>query len=443
MPGLVGPSRVAIALAPSKGGGVDPAGSSPLRYWKASQIAGADGAAISSWPDLSAANDPAVQATSAQRPTLDLDGANGQPGVVFDGADDVLGFSRVTTARTLLQVIRFSRPFKSFAPLIGDTYNADKTFLGGAADSPLIIVSPFGASANGVDADTRLNGKPVGRLAVQPRPTQLAVVAVRTASAFAATSLSYGGTQSRYFGGVIAETILWDRYVSDAELAGYERWLCARYGIGYQSAIGDPKASIVFDGDSLTYGVGSTSSLTYPNQLLALLTGGAPYYANWNTAIGGSSAGTILSSRYDATVAPLRAIAFPKDIYAVWSGTNDLGGGVSGATLYTTLKGIWAKARADGRKVIAFTITPRSGTGVSAGFETQRGIVNTAIRSDPTLYDGLVDVAADSRIGDAGDELDATYYVTDGDGGHVHFNNTGYGVIAALARPVFEAVLAA
>ena len=48
----------------------------------------------------------------------------------------------------------------------------------------------------------------------------------------------------------------------------------------------------------------------------------------------------------------------------------------------------------------------------------------------------IADVAADTRIGDDGDEDDATYYV---DG--VHLNDTGYGIVAQIVADAINTLV--
>lgn len=54
-----------------------------------------------------------------------------------------------------------------------------------------------------------------------------------------------------------------------------------------------------------------------------------------------------------------------------------------------------------------------------------------------TFADALADVAADTRIGDAGDELNTTYYhLTD----RVHLNNAGYAVVAPIVKAAIDSI---
>jgi hypothetical protein len=76
--------------------------------------------------------------------------------------------------------------------------------------------------------------------------------------------------------------------------------------------------------------------------------------------------------------------------------------------------------------VLALTVLPRANCPPGAQFEAQRSRLNDRIRANWAVFaDGLVDVAADGRIGAAGASLDQQYY-TDG----VHLNARGYAIVA-------------
>ncbi|CAN5320058.1 hypothetical protein BH10PSE1_BH10PSE1_00910 [soil metagenome] len=436
--------RSAILNGASRGrGGIDPVTMSGLlRSYRASNITGvADGGAVASWPDASPSNSPATQVTGANRAALSLAGAGGQPGVVLDGTDDYFNMTALTTGRTLLMVMRFDRPFNAYVPLIG----SDTAFAGGGAEHMPLILLPNVAAVNGQNADCWFNGKAVGKLKAQARPSSLAVIAVRTAANFSANILTYGGAAGRFFRGLMAECHVFDRGLTDAEIVSASRWLCSRYGISFESRIVGPTANLVFDGDSLPFGQGSTGDNSFPAQLQAALTGGAQYFTRYNAAVAGSAAWTIAATRYAAAIPALYSDAFPKNIYQIWTGTNDLAGGNTPASVYASLKSIWAQARATGYKVAAFTIIARNGGLAisSAAFETARQDLNVLIRSDQTLYDGLVDVGADSHFDSTADTADGTYYIQTGSpADQTHLTNAGYAVLAGLAKPVVEALAA-
>ena len=100
-------------------------------------------------------------------------------------------------------------------------------------------------------------------------------------------------------------------------------------------------------------------------------------------------------------------------IFSVCGGTNDLGQGRTDAQIYADLQTLWANAKADGYRVIAYTVPPA--TGYTVPQEAYRVALNTSIKSDKSLYDWLVDLSTIYP-----DPSDTTYYQVDG----THFNTT-------------------
>ncbi len=83
------------------------------------------------------------------------------------------------------------------------------------------------------------------------------------------------------------------------------------------------------------------------------------------------------------------------------------------------------------------TVLPRTSVGQPADQEGKRQIYNALIRSHwEEFADGLCDFAADSRLGDDGDQNDTTYFNADA----THMNTTGYGVIAELVEAAILAL---
>ena len=80
---------------------------------------------------------------------------------------------------------------------------------------------------------------------------------------------------------------------------------------------------------------------------------------------------------------------------------------------------------------------PRSDTAAPADFEAKRTAFNADLRQTwASHFAALVDVAADPRIGDAGDELDPTYYDAD----RVHLKATGLAIVADLVQPTLASL---
>lgn len=196
-------------------------------------------------------------------------------------------------------------------------------------------------------------------------------------------------------------------------------------GVNYTVNPG-PARKVVFAGNSLTRGAGSTGGNTYPARALAILG------ADWtgvNSGVDGQSAADIIADyadqvgqHYDGTKSV--------NVLVLWELTNDLYFGATAATAWSRYRTIAAAARAQGFRVVLATALPRDQPGLIAGFEAARAAANALVLAGwRPVCDALMPLHQDTRVGDAGDEADATYYDADS----VHMNNTGYGVVAAHA----------
>jgi lysophospholipase L1-like esterase len=194
-------------------------------------------------------------------------------------------------------------------------------------------------------------------------------------------------------------------------------------------AHGSNPTVVVCDGDSLTAGIGGTA---YPTQLATLL--GASYAVTQH----GVSAQTLGEVMNDCEAQADLSISSSavENVYVQWAGTNDNYYGLSADQIIGRITCAVERRLARGwDRVLLLTMLPRSDAGTPGTFESKRQTINTAIRAMATSQVKIVDVAADTRIGDAGDELDTTYYAAD----KVHMNTTGYGVIAQAVADVITA----
>ena len=120
-----------------------------------------------------------------------------------------------------------------------------------------------------------------------------------------------------------------------------------------------------------------------------------------------------------------------KNKVVLWGGTNDIAlTGQTGAQAYTRLQACVATLASEGYSagsILVLTMLPR---GSDAGVEANRQSLNAAIRGGSGYV--LVDVAADSRIGDPGKQTDLTYFSAD----QIHLNNAGYALVAAAVSGV-------
>lgn len=201
-------------------------------------------------------------------------------------------------------------------------------------------------------------------------------------------------------------------------------YISAGYPIDYRNA--------AFEGDSLTVGVGSTGGNEYPTQTMALFSDVWHYY---NFGVNGQTVAQMIAdaaSQVDPTLVPPAV-----NICILWGGTNSLYFGGTAAATYADIVTYCNARRAAGWTVIVGTITPRTNAGTPGTFEADRQTVNAAIRANwPSFADALADIAADSRLGDAGDETDTTYY-TD----LVHMTDAGYAVVASIVHATMLTLL--
>lgn len=189
--------------------------------------------------------------------------------------------------------------------------------------------------------------------------------------------------------------------------------------------------TLVFEGDSLTYGVGSNPGNDYPSQCTRLLGGDINVF---NQAVGGSTLTQDIPGRMvmaDGFFDPQRL-----SVYVLWAGTNDMKAlERPAAEVFELYRQNMLQRRAKGFKTVAVTILPRSSPSTSATFEPNRQAFNGLLRAGwKEFADVLADIAADERIGDEGDQHGS--YFSDG----VHLNDAGYYLVAQAVAKAIESI---
>jgi lysophospholipase L1-like esterase len=191
-----------------------------------------------------------------------------------------------------------------------------------------------------------------------------------------------------------------------------------------------PIGLIVFDGDSLTIGTQATDP--YPSQLMRMWGGGVRW---WNLGVGGQGVADMLGdaaeqvdTKYDARRG--------RNVVVLWGGTNDMALRLRSPQQVLELTRQYCEERRDqGFLMVVTTTLPRSGRIDPDDFEGRRQDLNALLRAQwRDFADALVDVAADPRLGDPGDEMDRRYFDAD----RVHLNDTGLGEIAKLVYPALK-----
>lgn len=183
---------------------------------------------------------------------------------------------------------------------------------------------------------------------------------------------------------------------------------------------------VVADGDSLTLGTGATNAATqsYPAQLKTMCAGKVDVT---NLGVTGHNAGQVPHAGYDT---PFKA-ARTKNVYVLWIGTNIAS--LTPAQAYADIVAACGTARATGYKVLVGTIINRT----DVDNEAYRATLNASIRSGwNTIADGLVDFAADSRLGGVTAANSTVWFNAD----KVHLNASGYTIIANIVKTAIDAL---
>ena len=192
-------------------------------WWDASQLALADGAAVTSWIDLSGSGNHLGAATAT--PTFKTGVLNGEPVVRFNAAEQML---RTVATVPLGHIFLVTR----FLPATFPTYNGLVT---GLAGNDLLLVGLSGSTTWYVhpvaEYTYRLDG--VVYPPNWPAPVGGVFGCIGVSRAPAMTSpLQIGqdrGEVSRYWDGDIAEIIVYDRVLTDPERIQVEDYLEAKW----------------------------------------------------------------------------------------------------------------------------------------------------------------------------------------------------------------------
>lgn len=232
------------------------------------------------------------------------------------------------------------------------------------------------------------------------------------------------GTDRSFWGGV-REVIIYNRAVTDQELADLRTYAQSR-GAVYAS---QARNVLLFIGDSITTGQTAALNRNYQRHLRALM----PPCVEYTIAKGSAGLSTMLTDRptyYDPYVT-----AGKRCVVSIFAGSADIGAGASGATAFTRVTTLAADLRTAGfGKICVTKMLPRT------GFDAERAAYNGAMTSDGLAsFDALSEWGADSNMGQQDQHLNETYYHTD----HLHPNATGHqvgaGHLATALRPLLLA----
>jgi len=187
----------------------------------------------------------------------------------------------------------------------------------------------------------------------------------------------------------------------------------------------DPLRVIVFDGNSLTASRGGVPA--YPS----LITVPAALQTVNVAAIGST---TVDQDRLAATNVDPWLRAGP-GLVVMWEGANDLYFGATAAEAIAHLQQYAARRRAVGWTVVLATLLPRADVGLSPNYEWRRQQVNAWLRVGRGRGDGLIDLARDPEMGQAGQERDPRFYLPD----RVHLAAAGARRVARIVAAALQA----
>lgn len=188
---------------------------------------------------------------------------------------------------------------------------------------------------------------------------------------------------------------------------------------------------MVFDGCSLTNDTGLAVADRYPSVVNAAITHPHSFY---NSGIGGENIAEMAAGTA-SYVDPYYKSNRAHNICIPWAGTIELGtDGWTAQEAYDAYVDYCEARRAVGWQVVAVTALPRS---ESAAYYALRSTYNTLIRDNYTDFaDALADVAADTTIGEDGDETNETYYRD-----KLHMTAAGYVIVAGIVQTAIETLL--
>ena len=223
----------------TSGGSVPPAATATRKFWlDANQLTGlTDSGYVSYWPDADGNGTSLSQSTATEQPTYRTNVLNGRPVVRFDASDDGLSGGPGVTGPA----------WAMFVVLIpGAAYNAravqdgsHNLFVGVGGDGHWDFYAARGISNS------------AGPTVVAGTPTCLTIRYDGSTSSFRVNGVDHTGDSgsaqppaalalgasgyvtNQPWGGDVAEVILYDGSVTDAQRASIESYLSTKWGLGF------------------------------------------------------------------------------------------------------------------------------------------------------------------------------------------------------------------
>ena len=246
-----------------------------LQLWlKADAEVDALNGTVSGWHDQSGNGNDAIQTNTSRRPLLVANALNGKPVLSFDGVNDKLGLTGSTpmTQFTLFMVVKNNAPVPgqehsdhvmAFGAPTGDGYFvlfggldriSDRIEIGGPAGGVRAVIpniAVFGEwriitiVTDQKIYSTTLRGNGIDATMTPSAGTNIPI------SVPMGTGGGIGGADNSPFGYLLtahcdfAETIVYNRVVSDSEILAVENYLADKYNISITTGIEDSQEKII------------------------------------------------------------------------------------------------------------------------------------------------------------------------------------------------------
>lgn len=167
----------------------------------------------------------AIQTTQANKPLLKLNGANNKPSLLFDGVNDFMDFSEISTIRSAFFVVNKISDMSIYAPLLGHptlhdwTGSTGKVFNGSHTSWSILNGSGY------------VNGVSTPILSIE-RPLQHTVLSILTNGApVTAQYITNERNANRFWNGNYSEIMLYDTLLPSEQRITIENYLKIKYGI--------------------------------------------------------------------------------------------------------------------------------------------------------------------------------------------------------------------
>lgn len=180
---------------------------------------------------------------------------------------------------------------------------------------------------------------------------------------------------------------------------------------------------LVFDGDSISLGVGATHGYTLADQVKHLLHADIAFYV---TAVGGRTVKECLRL-FDSEVQQIFKPSAFNNVIFFSAGDNDIAWGNNGRDTYNLIKEYIAYAHDQGWHVVVSTKLQRYDWPETARAELN--LLNSLVLANSAGADGIADFQGNLIMGSETGRMNHTNYTTDG----VHPANAGYTILAEIA----------